>query len=129
MQTTSHRAARPLSPHLQIYKPQLTSVLSILHRMSGAYLTLCVLGIISWVYGIAMGADCFYAVMNFWNSFFGKLIIFSWVICFSYHLSNGIRHLAWDVGWGFELTTAYRTGKVVIGLTLIFSSLAAIIIF
>lgn len=129
MQTTPPRAARPLSPHLQIYKPQLTSVLSILHRISGAYLSLCVLGIISWIYGISMGADSFYAITGFWNGFLGKLIVFSWVVSFAYHFSNGIRHLAWDIGWGFELTTAYRTGKLVMLLTIIFSALAAIIIF
>ena len=129
MKQTPPLHTRPLSPHLQIYKPQLTSVLSILHRMSGIYLSLSVLGILSWIYALSSSPECFYATTGFWNGSFGKLIIFSWCVCFYYHLGNGIRHLIWDMGRGFDLPTVYRGGWMVVGLTAFLSLITAVIIF
>lgn len=129
MEKTSPMAKRPLSPHLQIYKPQLTSVLSITHRLTGIYLCASVLGILSWIYALASSPECFYATTGFWNGTLGKLIIFSWCVCFYYHLSNGIRHLFWDVGRGFDLPSVYRSGWLVVSATVFLSLLTALIIF
>ncbi len=105
---------RPLSPHLQVYKPQLTSILSILHRATGAVITFAALMIVGWLVCIAFGATSFNWAFQFFNSLFGQILLFVWTLCTSYHLCNGIRHLAWDMGWGFELEQAYLSGKLVI---------------
>ena len=105
---------RPLSPHLQVYKPQLTSVLSILHRATGAVITFGALMIVGWLVCIAFGAISFSWGFQFLNSLFGKGLLIVWTLCTCYHLANGIRHLLWDIGWGFDLNQAYFSGKLVI---------------
>ncbi len=105
---------RPLSPHLQIYKPQLTSVLSILHRATGVVITMGAIAIAGWLWSIASGSDlytCFSAILN---SGIGKAGLVIWSMCTAYHLCNGIRHLAWDFGFGFDIEQAYLTGKLVL---------------
>lgn len=111
---------RPLSPHIQIYKPQITSVLSILHRITGVFLTL---GLFSLVWGLytlkyaSLGeADpcCSSAVLKF----LGGGIFLAWIFSLFFHLYNGIRHLLWDVGIGLELNQVYRSGYIVIVMTL-----------
>lgn len=109
---------RPLSPHLQIYRPQLTSVLSILHRGTGIILALGALLIAWWLVSVAGGPAAYQAAHGFFNAWFGKLLLFIWTLCTFYHLCNGIRHLAWDAGYGFELSTAYLSGKIVVGAAL-----------
>ncbi len=106
---------RPVSPHLQIYRPQLTSILSITHRFTGAFLWLGVLGIITWLYGLASNPTCFSWLMAISQTFLGKTILFLMLYAFFYHLTNGLRHLFWDAGYGFEIKTVYRTGWLVVG--------------
>lgn len=101
---------RPISPHLQIYRPQLTSVTSILHRVSGIFLSVGLLALVWWLCAIASGRDAYVAVQSAGGSMLGQFLLFSWTAAFFYHLLNGIRHLAWDAGWGFDLPVAYRTG-------------------
>ena len=114
---------RPLSPHLQIYKPQLTSILSILHRMTGVGLGAGTLLLTWWLVSAAYGPESFETSQAFIASWFGRLLLFGFTYSLFYHLCNGIRHLFWDAGWGFELKTAYTTGWLVViasvGLTLI----------
>lgn len=114
---------RPLSPHLQVYKPQLTSVLSILHRITGVGLGLGTLLLTWWLVAAAYGPDAFEVVQSFVASWFGRLVLFGFTYALFYHLCNGIRHLFWDAGWGFELKTAYASGWLVViaslGLTLV----------
>ncbi len=105
---------RPLSPHLQVYKPQLTSVLSILHRATGVVITFGALVIVGWLGCIASGAEGFDWAFQFLNSLLGQGLLVVWTLCTCYHLLNGIRHLVWDMGYGFELEQAYLTGKWVI---------------
>ncbi|MBN9343074.1 MAG: succinate dehydrogenase, cytochrome b556 subunit [Caedibacter sp. 38-128] len=109
---------RPLSPHLQIYKPQLTSVLSVMHRFTGAFLCLGILGIILWLYGISSQPACFSWLISVSQNFIGKVFIFLMLYAFFYHLANGVRHLVWDAGYGFEIKTVYRTGWLVVGSSL-----------
>lgn len=107
---------RPLSPHLQIYRRQLTSVLSILHRFTGLALVVGLLYLVCWLVAAARGAAAFDDLQSFNGSFIGRLLLFGWSIAFFYHLLNGIRHLAWDAGWGLDLPTTYRSGwSVVVG--------------
>ncbi len=105
---------RPLSPHLQVYKPQLTSVLSILHRATGVVITFGAMIIVGWLWCIAAGSESFNWAFQFLNSLFGKGLLIVWTLCTSYHLFNGIRHLFWDFGYGFELDQVYLSGKAVL---------------
>jgi succinate dehydrogenase / fumarate reductase, cytochrome b subunit len=101
---------RPLSPHLQIYKPQLTSVLSISHRASGVALAVGTLLLTWWLIAAAAGPEAFDTAQSFLGSWLGYLILFGFSYALMYHLCNGIRHLFWDAGWGFELDTVYKSG-------------------
>jgi succinate dehydrogenase / fumarate reductase cytochrome b subunit len=108
---------RPLSPHLQVYKPQLTSSLSILHRITGVALAMGTLLLVYWLVAAATGAGAYESAQGFFGSFFGQLILFGWSIALFYHLANGIRHLFWDAGLGFELPEVYRSGWMVLVAT------------
>ena len=112
---------RPLSPHLQIYKPQLTSVLSILHRITGAGLALGAVLVAVWLFAALAGDAAFARVQEFRESIIGQLMLFGWLFAFVYHFLNGIRHLKWDFGFGFTLKRVYRSGYVVVAGSLILS--------
>ena len=105
---------RPLSPHLQVYKPQLTSVLSILHRLTGVALAIGTLLLVWWLIAAATGPGAYDAAQGFIGSILGRFLLLGWTFALFYHLANGIRHLGWDSGRGFELTTAYATGWLVV---------------
>ena len=105
---------RPLSPHLQIYKPQLTSMLSILHRITGAGLGLGALLVTGWLFAAMSGEHAFSFTRLFRESWIGQLMLLGWVFCFVYHFLNGLRHLKWDLGYGLSLKNVYRSGTVVV---------------
>jgi succinate dehydrogenase / fumarate reductase, cytochrome b subunit len=105
---------RPLSPHLQIYRPQITSVLSILHRITGVALTLGTLLLTYWLVAAAYGPEEFATAQGFLGSILGWLILAGLTFAVFYHLGNGIRHLAWDFGWGFELSQLRTSGIAVV---------------
>ncbi|MEX0759701.1 MAG: succinate dehydrogenase, cytochrome b556 subunit [Tistlia sp.] len=105
---------RPLSPHLQVYRPQLTSVLSILHRATGVALGLGTLLLVYWLAAAAAGPEAFAGAQSFVGSPVGLILLFGWSVALFYHLCNGVRHLAWDVGLGFELPSVYRSGWTVV---------------
>jgi succinate dehydrogenase / fumarate reductase cytochrome b subunit len=110
---------RPLSPHLQVYKPQLTSVLSILHRATGIALAVGTLLLVWWLVAAATGENAFADVQAFIGSWIGKLLLLGWSFAIFYHMCNGIRHLFWDAGRGYELETAYATGRIVVAAAII----------
>ena len=110
---------RPLSPHLQVYRPQLTSVLSIMHRITGVALAFGTLLLIYWLAAAASGPEAFDTAQALTGSILGRLLLFGWTFALFYHLCNGIRHLCWDAGWGFELPTVYRTGWTVVVASLV----------
>lgn len=115
---------RPLSPHLGIYRKQLTSVLSILHRISGIGLSIGAFGV-AWFLVALAGGDASYArFLACATSPVGLALLFAWTAGINYHLLNGIRHLMWDAGKGFDLPTVYRTGWIVVVLAI--ASTAAI---
>ena len=108
---------RPLSPHLQVYRPQMTSMLSILHRITGVALGAGMLLLVYWLVATAAGATAYETARGLIGSWFGRLLLFGWTVALFYHLANGIRHLFWDIGIGLELRTAYRSGYAVLVAT------------
>lgn len=105
---------RPLSPHLQVYRPQLTSMLSILHRGTGVALAGGLILMLWWLVALASGPEYYDYVMGIAGSIIGRLVMlgFTWALFF--HLCNGLRHLYWDAGWGFEIASVYRSGYMVV---------------
>jgi len=104
---------RPLSPHLQVYRWQITMTMSILHRVSGVILTFGAFALAWWLLAVATGGESYDRAARCLASPFGKLILFGFSLALVYHLLNGIRHLLWDAGWGFEIPEFYRTGWTV----------------
>ena len=117
------RRDRPLSPHLQVYRPQITSVLSIFHRMAGVVLWLAALLLTYWLAAAVYGADAFATAQALFGSWFGRLVLFGLTVALFYHLCNGIRHLAWDAGQGFEMQTLTKSGIAVIVVSLVLTGL------
>lgn len=115
---------RPLSPHLQVYRPQLTSILSITHRATGVALAAGTLLLVWWLVATATGPEQFATVQAVLGSWLGKLVLFGWTVSLFFHLANGIRHLFWDAGLGFELKTTYVSGWVVVAATILLTVLA-----
>jgi len=111
--------SRPLSPHLQIYKPQITSVLSILHRFTGIALAVGTLVLAWWLIAAAAGPDAFASAQAALGSWLGRLFLFGWTFALFYHLANGIRHLCWDAGFGFQLRTVSVTGWTVVAAAVV----------
>ena len=100
----------PLSPHLQIYKWQISSLLSITHRIVGVINIFAITLICVWVSSLLFGETSYEITKLFLSSFFGKFILISLCWTFSFHILNEIRHLAWDAGYGFDLKVAKITG-------------------
>jgi len=115
---------RPLSPHLQVYRWQLTSVLSILHRATGIALSV---GAVIFVWGLvaaAAGPGPYATFQGFIGSWLGLLLLFGWTVALFYHLCNGIRHLVWDTAHGLELPAVYASGWAVLAATAVLTVLA-----
>ena len=108
---------RPLSPHLQVYRPQITSILSILHRITGLGLWAGALLFTYWIGSATYGPEAFNQAQGFLASWFGRLVLLGLTMALYYHLANGIRHLAWDIGWGYEINKINFTGFAVLGFT------------
>ena len=101
---------RPTSPHLQIYRWQIGNSLSILHRLTGVALAMGLLALSGWFVSLASGEPSYAAAMRLFASPFGLMIMIGWTFAFLYHLLNGVRHLFWDVGLGFERTQRLVSG-------------------
>ena len=114
----------PLSPHLQIYKWHISSLLSITHRISGVINLIALILIFFWLLFLALGESNYEIFLPIINNFFGKFILIGFTWSMSFHVLSGIRHLCWDLGYGFEIKTANITGIIVItfslALTIIF---------
>ena len=114
----------PLSPHLQIYRWHISSLLSITHRISGVINLLALILIFFWLLVLSFGESNYQFFLLIINSFFGKFILIGFTWSMSFHLLSGIRHLAWDLGYGYEIKTANISGIIVIifslALTIIF---------
>src|SRR6476660_9417261 len=110
-------AERPLSPHLQVYRWQLTSVMSILHRATGIALSLGAILLVWWLGAASDGPEPYAGVQRFLGSWLGLVLLFGWSVALFYHLCNGIRHLVWDTGHALDLQSVYIGGWVVLGAT------------
>jgi succinate dehydrogenase / fumarate reductase cytochrome b subunit len=122
---------RPLSPFMfpVWYRFQITSALSILHRLTGIGLAVGSILLAWWLISVAVGGELFEATHRFLVSPIGIVLLFLWSAAFFYHLCNGIRHLAWDAGYGFEIRTAARSGYAVIVMTALLTLLAWLYVF
>lgn len=127
MSVANRPSNRPLSPHLQVYRPQLTSVLSILHRATGIALSVGALYLATWVIYAASSPKAYALFQGFNGSIVGRIVLGGWLFSAFFHLCNGIRHLFWDAGYGFELKDAYRSGWIVVGVSLVATALSWIV--
>ncbi len=118
---------RPLSPHLQIYRLPLTVVLSISHRITGAFLVLGVLLLVALLVAAAAGPQAYAAVHGHVAAWYGQLILFLSTFVLFFHFCNGIRHLAWDAGYGYEYPTVNLTAYVALGATVVLTLLVWIV--
>tara|TARA_Y100001947_G_scaffold59133_1_gene49740 strand:- start:3624 stop:4010 length:387 start_codon:yes stop_codon:yes gene_type:complete len=122
------RGNRPLSPHLTIYRPQLTSITSILIRITGNALILSTLLIVWWLFSAATSVQYFQVADGIMNSWFGKLVLIASLWAVWYHLLGGLRHLIWDRAIGLDLKTAEYLGwSVIVGSLLLTIGTVAIL--
>ena len=119
--------SRPLSPHLQVYRPQLTSILSISHRATGVANAVGTLLLVYWLAAAAGGPESYASAQALIGSWIGLLVLFGWSYSLFYHLCNGLRHLCWDAGYGFEIPDAYRSGWMVVGASATLTALSWLI--
>src|SRR5246127_331582 len=117
---------RPLSPFMfpVWYRFQIGSALSILHRLTGIALSVGSILLVWWLIAVAAGGHVFTATHAFIASPIGVLLLFLWSAAFFYHLCNGIRHLVWDAGYGFELRHAFFGSYAVLAATVVLTVLA-----
>ena len=115
--------AQPLSPHLTIYRIQLTSLFSIFHRLSGIFLSVGSLIFVYWIWSLAAGAQSYIQMQSIFQLWIVKLLLFFWTFAFFYHLVNGIRHLFWDFGKGYHLTHIYYSGYITLFLSIVITCL------
>ncbi len=118
---------RPLSPHLQIYRLPLTVVLSISHRITGAFLVAGVVLVIALLAAAAAGPEAYEAVHGHVAAWYGQAILFLSTFALFFHLCNGIRHLAWDAGYGYEYPTVNKTAYIALGATVALTLLVWIV--
>ncbi len=110
---------RPLSPHLQVYRPQITSVLSITHRITGFILSIGALKIAWMLWALAYSPECYAWMLGHAAAWYGQAALVIWSLCFYYHFANGIRHLIWDTGRMLALRSAERGGWFVLLFTVL----------
>ncbi len=120
------RVRRPLSPHLQVYRPQITSTLSIMHRMAGVALAVGTLLFVWWLAAAASSDAAFALVAGLMGSVVGWVVIAGFTLALWYHFCNGLRHLWWDAGHGFELSEVHATGKLVVAASLVLTVLTLV---
>lgn len=123
-----NRGNRPLSPHLQIYRPQMTSISSIFVRITGNAMLLAALLIVWWFLAASVGAEYFAVADGVITSWFGDLVMFLSLWALWYHTLGGLRHLIWDTGRALEVETAEKLGWAMIGGSVILTILTVIII-
>ena len=105
---------RPLSPHLQVYRPMLTTAMSIFHRITGVALYVGTLLLAWFLFSVASGGEAFATAQSFFGSIFGKLILFGYTWAMLHHMLGGVRHFIWDTGRGFELDTVEWLARLTI---------------
>jgi len=112
-------AERPLSPHLTVYRWAYTMTLSILHRVTGVALAFALIGFVAWLVSISLGMQAYARVLSVWRFWPAQVLLALAVVALIYHFCNGLRHLAWDLGWGYERREARTSAAVVVVATVI----------
>jgi succinate dehydrogenase / fumarate reductase cytochrome b subunit len=113
------KPARPLSPHLQVYKPQLTSMLSIMHRATGVGLSVGLLVLSAWIFSVALGHEAFEGFNDLFKNPIGHVLLLAWTWAFFYHFCTGIRHLFWDAGYFLSIRNVYITGWIAVAVSVL----------
>ena len=113
---------RPLSPHLQVSRPQLTSMMSITHRATGVALTTGTLVLAVWLVAVALGGEIYSMVAMILAHPLGQFVLFGYSAALIYHAFNGVRHLSWDLGFGLTIPEVYRSGHIVLFLTFLLTA-------
>lgn len=124
MSNSATKRNRPLSPNIQVYRPQLTSVLSIVNRITGVTLSVSAVALVAWLIAAATGPWAYAAVQDAIASPIGQILLFGCTFAFFLHLCGGIRHLIWDTVHGFELRSIYISGWAVVAASVALSALA-----
>lgn len=109
--------SRPLSPHLQVYRWQVSQTLSIIHRGTGVMLSVGAVALVALLLALASGQAAYATISGLFSGVIGQIALVGWSFCFFYHLCNGLRHLAWDAGYGFERHKARRSGLLVVAVS------------
>lgn len=112
---------RPLSPHLQVYRWQISNTLSIIHRLTGVALSVGALVLVAWLLALAAGQTAYAQFGWIFGGPIGQLLMVAWTFCFFFHLCNGVRHLAWDADYGFDKVVARKSGVVVVVISIVLS--------
>ena len=112
---------RPMSPHLQVYRPQISSILSIMSRVTGIVSTVGTLMLVWWLVAAAAGPHAYGIVQSFLHSPVGLFVLFGWTAALFYHFFAGLRHLAWDMGFGYDLQEMHSSGWAIIIATVVFT--------
>jgi succinate dehydrogenase / fumarate reductase cytochrome b subunit len=119
---TETRRIRPLSPNIQIYQPQLTSVLSIINRITGLLVSLAAVGLVAWLLAAAAGPQAYAAMQRAISSWTGQVVLVCFTFAFFLHFCGGIRHLVWDTVHGFELRSIYISGWMVVAASILLTA-------
>ena len=119
MSNITAKRPRPLSPNIQIYRPQLTSVLSIVNRITGVVLSVCAVVLVAWLIAAATGPHTYAVVQGAIASWIGRIVLFGATFSFFLHLCGGIQHLVWDTVQGFELRSIYASGWAVVAASVV----------
>ena len=118
---------RPLSPNIQIYRPQLTSVLSIGNRITGVALSAYAVALVIWLVAAAAGPDAYAPIDKFIGSWIGRMVLFGGTFCLFFHFCGGVRHLFWDAGYGFSLRAIYLSGWAVVAASIALTALTYVV--
>ena len=120
--------SRPLSPHLQIYAPQLTSIMSIFHRFTGVGFSAGLFLLCIWLFSLSQGEKVYLDFCNFLANPLVKLVLYSILVCIYYHFLNGIRYMMWSFGKGYELNCVYTSGWLVTFLVIVITALTVYLV-
>lgn len=115
--------SRPLSPHLQVFNQHFTGTLSILHRITGIGMVFGLAVFIWWLVALSLGGQAYGQFLECLSSIPGKILLFGWGWALSYHFCTGVRHLIWDMGYGFEKPTIFKSAYAVIFLSTVLTLL------
>ena len=128
--TDGSPVSRPLSPHLQVYDMfQMTSLLSIMGRVTGAAWSVGLVFLVWWLLAAAAGPEAYATAQGWLGSWLGLLVLFGLSAAAWYHTLNGVRHLAWDAGYGFDIPATYRSGRLVVAATAVLTVLTWVVAF